>query len=300
MELEQKEELVDLLTDASVIAGGFPRVVDAKISGDQCVTVIGDTHGDIDTVKKIERQFFQGQENAAGDRLLFLGDYVDRDVRDIENINYILNLLVKYPNKVILLRGNHEEYFINADYGFLDNLERQGIGDYYGLYEEVFKRLPLACFLHDMSIFCCHGMTPVEITTIADINKLEKTARLGNFEPIMMQLLWNDPQAEDDESSFPSLRGVGFTVGRQDLDGFMAANGINLVIRSHQAFPEGYRFLFDRKVLSIFSRPNYGINTNDATIARVHGDGRVDVLKASTEDEKFSIIDTLKLEIPGS
>lgn len=293
----QKENLVKLLSDAAMIAGDSPRLVETNLAGDQSVTVVGDTHGDIDTVKKIERQFFRGQASSNDDRLLFLGDYVDRDKRDIENINHILNLLVTYPAKVILLRGNHEEYYTNADYGFIDNLAMHNMGDYYGLYEDVFKRLPLACFLQDISVFCCHGMIPVQSITLAEINNLKNIARRDKFDPITEQLLWNDPQNYGNDISYPSRRGIGYEVGKKDLDGFMAANGIKFVIRSHQAFSEGYRLFFDGKVLSIFSRPNYGSYMNDATIARIHGDGRVDVLKASVADEEFSIIDTLKLEI---
>jgi len=291
-----KEKLVGLLKEASGIAGGFPRVAELKLSSDQCLTVVGDTHGDIDAVKKIEHQFFRDQASTDDDGLLFLGDYVDRDERDIENINHVLELLVKYPAKVILLRGNHEEYFTNADYGFLDNLAMHGMADYYRLYEDVFKRLPLACFLQDIAIFCCHGMTPVQSITFTEINKVKIIARRDNFDPITEQLLWNDPQMNSEDISRPNRRGIGREVGKKDLDEFMAVNGIKLIIRSHQSFPEGYRFFFGRKVLSIFSQPNYSGGLNDATIARVHGDGRVDVLQASAADEAFSIVDTLKLE----
>ena len=294
----EEKQLAKLLSDAAVVAGNMPRLVELRLSETQSVTVVGDTHGDIGTVMKIERQFLQHSSVNDGDWLLFLGDYVDRNVLDIENINNVLELLVNFPGKIVLLRGNHEEYFTNIEYGFHNNLEMQGLGDFYSFYEEIFKRLPLACYMQDIRVFCCHGMPPVQAVTLEDINKLENRARIEDFDPVTMQLLWNDPLEDNGDVSLPSPRGVGFRVGKQDLDGFMHVNDIKLVVRSHQAFPEGYRFFSGRKVLSIFSRPNYGMHANDATIARLHGDGRVDVLKASIEDEEFSIIDTLKLEIP--
>jgi len=60
-------------------------------------------------------------------------------------------------------------------------------------------------------------------------------------------------------------------------------------------FPAGYRFFFQKRVLSIFSKPNYGMYHNNATIAILHGDGRIDVLSKGGCDATFTIADTIKL-----
>ena len=54
--------------------------------------------------------------------LLFLGDYVDRGPDSLLNFVLILALSLAWPERVIVLRGNHEALDMNARYGFREEL----------------------------------------------------------------------------------------------------------------------------------------------------------------------------------
>ncbi len=280
-----------------------PRLIELDVAEGESLVIVGDTHGDVDGVKAIIRQFHEGEDPGEArspsnpTRLLFLGDYVDRDERDLENLVYILNLALRYPTSVFLLRGNHEESYSNHAYGFLENLERLGLDSWYPSFERIFTKLPLACHVRNKGVLCCHGMVPVMpgVVKLRDIARLPAEAKLEQWDPVTTQLLWNDPDPEELPASSESTRGVGTSVGRKDVDDFMAENRLRLIVRSHQAFPAGHRFFFQRRVLSIFSKPNYGMSQNAASIAQLYGDGRVDVLSKGNGDKRFTIVDTLKL-----
>ena len=51
----------------------------------------------------------------------------------------------------------------------------------------------------------------------------------------MCELLWSDPQAQNGRS--PSKRGVGVAFGPDVTRAFLEGNGLQLLVRSHEARP---------------------------------------------------------------
>ena len=80
------------------------------------VFVCGDIHGQFSDLLQI----FKRLGKPGGTPYLFLGDYVDRGQKSLETILLLFCFKVKFPNKVFLLRGNHECASINRTYGFFD------------------------------------------------------------------------------------------------------------------------------------------------------------------------------------
>lgn len=101
--------------------------------------------------------------------MVFKGDFVDRGFNSIETFLLLLSFKVRYPDRITLIRGNHESRQITQVYGFYDECMRKyGNATVWRYCTEVFDYLSLAAIV-DGKIFCVHGGLSPTITAIDQV-----------------------------------------------------------------------------------------------------------------------------------
>ena len=68
-----------------------------------------DIHGHLDILKETMKMV----DLSADNKLIFLGDYIDRGPASKETLEYVYNLQKQYPEKIVALKGNHEDMFLD-------------------------------------------------------------------------------------------------------------------------------------------------------------------------------------------
>jgi len=215
------------------------------------VTVVGDVHGQFFDVLEL----FKVGGRPPDTNYLFLGDYVDRGRHSVETISLLLCLKLRWPERISLLRGNHESRAITQTYGFYAECVRKyGSPFVWKQVTDVFDYLSLAAVI-DSRIFAVHGGLSPAISTIDQIRVLDRFQEVPMDGPTT-DLLWSDPEP-DREGFSPSMRGAGYLFGADVVAQFMGVNGIDHITRAHQLAMDGYMMFFGGRLSTVWSAPNY-------------------------------------------
>lgn len=80
-----------------------------------CLYAIGDVHGKLHQLNLIFNRIMPLRKSDGGtDRLVMLGDYIDRGHDSDKIIDLLIKLKKKFGDQLILLRGNHELMFLKS------------------------------------------------------------------------------------------------------------------------------------------------------------------------------------------
>jgi len=195
------------------------------------VVIVGDIHGQYyDLCHMLDK---------AGDpkniNYLFLGDYVDRGIFGTRVLLVLLAMKINYPQRIILLRGNHESRSMTENFTFRQEVIDQYDEEMYDLFMDVFDAMPLACVVDDKYLAMHGGISP-DLNKIDDINAVDRFQEVP-LEGLMCDLLWADPMKDDKASKGHYVsngeRDCSVYFGKKPTKKLLDNNGLMAVIRGH-------------------------------------------------------------------
>lgn len=215
------------------------------------VSVAGDIHAQYSDLLELFRVGGQVPDT----KYLFLGDFVDRGFDGVLTTCLLLVLKVQHRERMYLIRGNHEARQITQTYGFYDETMRTyGSPSVWRLFMDLFDYLPIAAVVEDR-IFAVHGGLSPQLSDLVEIDYIERKQEVPN-QGVFCDLLWSDPdEAVMNWSTSP--RGAGFLFGPDVVRAFTHTNKIEIIVRAHQLVMEGFKYMFDESLVTVWSAPNY-------------------------------------------
>lgn len=198
---------------------------------------------------------------------VFLGDFCDRGIYCLEVIYLLFALKVKYPDSVFLIRGHHEDEFVNKKFGLFEECERRSEDPY--LFEKInaiFDIFPFGCLV-DNKILCVHGGIGSSVKNLSDISNIQRPVSIPlevktNDQQILIDLLYSEftedtPSIMVNEERDTSKTGNIVKFGKDRVSKFLAENGLALLVTSHCWIPEGVKAYNNDKIILVYSSTNH-------------------------------------------
>ena len=121
-------------------------------------------------------------------------------------------------------------------------------------FTDLFNYLPVAALI-DEKILCVHGGLSPDLKCIKNIEDISRPTDIPDT-GLLCDLLYSDPDkgaTDYDENDV----GVSVIFGKKVVYDFIKNNDIDLIVRGNQVVDDGYEYFANRRLLTIFSAPNF-------------------------------------------
>lgn len=202
------------------------------LEGVGSLKVCGDLHGDlVSLLSFLELCDFER------DHLLFLGDYLDKGDYGPQVLLVLFLLKVTLPDRVVLLRGNHERHgSVGAQeaYSFIFKTLQN-----YDIYNGLLAFLPLACVVNS-SVLAVHGMFP----PVEDIGRFLR--EMDGGKETAEFVTWGDVSLDNEDGLCRPLREDlevhvrKYSQPLGDVFRTLKRRGLSLLVRGHSWVRKGF------------------------------------------------------------
>ncbi|HWZ93339.1 MAG TPA: metallophosphoesterase family protein [Polyangiaceae bacterium] len=247
---------------------GHVSVLSPKPGREYELTVVGDLHGCYSCLKAVLMQtdffakvnrFVSDPEGAPEPKLVLLGDYIDRGMFSYQGVlRSAMQLFLRAPNHVYLLRGNHEYYIEHQGKVLgavrpseaMNTLKPHLSQEVFAHYMQLFDALPNMLFFE--RILFVHGGIARDLLLK---EKYKDLSSLNDWD-IRFQMMWSDPSSADVIPATLQEQSSRFPFGRLQSQAFLQRIGCHTLVRGHEKVDEGFRRVYDdanQLLITLFS-----------------------------------------------
>ncbi len=208
------------------------------------VMIIGDVHGTTEVLKELIPKISDFLNENNTNSVVILGDFIDRHTEgsdaSIYAVFYFSYLLKKFPGRLRILKGNHEDVV----HGHMGSLGPEGSDWWCDSLQEFMYELPIACiiFHNGKKYFAVHGGIDDRLEINNNNNSNLKKRLLKNKEltrdkdiidTLESRLMWNDFWDSYEGYTNDKRRN---RCSEEKTSKFLEKHGFSAIFRGHNPF----------------------------------------------------------------
>lgn len=246
------------------------------------IVVVADLHGQLYDLRRIFKHFEKdGKPAWECTKFLFLGDYVDRGRQSLEILMTLFSLKILYPDRIFLLRGNHEFLRINIGYGLhkelADRYTKKTSNEMFLYLNGVFTLLSVGAIIQDKYL-CVHAGVSAHGFTRNNMRGIRKPYYWVNDDCLVADMVWADPAEGLRGTVFNGERQCSLYFGMDALVHSLYTIGAEILVRGHSCLTTGYSITGNGLCISLFSCTGSGGYDNDGSIMSIDDEGYYKVI----------------------